>query len=251
MGYALRYGRVILPIPQGRTLIGREPRAAVRLTDEAVSRRHASLVLSTAGLFIEDLKSRTGVVVNGDQVKGRRRLHPGDRIHIGENELSVELELGTLPGSEWDDAPGGVTTDAAPGFAVHREAAMHLLADGKIGDARDLIASDITAVLLLGQSGKRVASEDVDGTARCSLQLARTTAEARWLDAVFQMYARVRAPIPSSILADLQATAPAVAPIGAEAFHAYLEVARQITGPRGRDGGKLLRSLEALVPYTT
>jgi FHA domain-containing protein len=250
MGYALRYGRVILAIPEGRTLIGREPRAVVRLTDEAVSRRHASLVLSTAGLFIEDLKSRTGVMVNGDPVKGRRRLHPGDRIRIGENELGVELEQGSLPGTEWDAAAGGATTNAAPGFAVHREAAMHLLADGKIAEARELIASDVTAVLLLGDSGKRVANEDVDGTARCSLQLARSTCEARWVDAVFQMYARLRAPIPSSILADLQATAPAVAPIGAEAFHAYLQVAREITGP-GAQGGMLLRSLEALVPFAT
>src|SRR5687767_12847897 len=144
MGYAIRYGKVVIPLREGRMLIGRAPSSLVRLDDPKVSRRHASVVLGDAGLFIEDLKSRTGVLVDGRRVQSRQKLHPGARIRVGDCELTVEVEL-EGGGGELDPQKHGVTTDTGMGFTVHREAIMRLLADGKLDNAREILTADIGA----------------------------------------------------------------------------------------------------------
>ena len=59
--------------------------------DEKVSRPHARVWVEDGQYWIEDLNSRRGTRVNGEEIKGegKRRLHPNDSIQIGETVLQV------------------------------------------------------------------------------------------------------------------------------------------------------------------
>lgn len=63
-------------------VIGRASNATIRLNDDGISRRHARIVQEGGALFIEDLQSANGTVVNGAPIS-RQRLEDGDKIRLG------------------------------------------------------------------------------------------------------------------------------------------------------------------------
>ena len=81
-------------------LLGRNPkRCDVVLEHYAVSREHARVEIVGSVCYIEDLKSRNGVRLNGRRLRpgseGKQRLLVGDRIEIAAFEFSVEEEPST------------------------------------------------------------------------------------------------------------------------------------------------------------
>jgi hypothetical protein len=85
----------------GRTLavggvaeLGRE--GALSLDDPLVSRRHARLTVVDQGAVVEDLGSRNGTFVNGQQVHGPTALRDGDTLQVGTTVL--KLRAGTTEG---------------------------------------------------------------------------------------------------------------------------------------------------------
>jgi len=94
-------------------VIGRQSDNHLVIRDNRASRTHARIVLDEGSWYIEDLRSRHGIYVNGHRVE-RHRLVPADRIEFGfadsyklifsleEEELGRLLERATLPVS-----PGG------------------------------------------------------------------------------------------------------------------------------------------------
>jgi DNA-binding SARP family transcriptional activator len=82
------WGCIVLPdgqavvLPPGRSLIGRDPSALVRLVDNRVSRSHASIVAGDDGCTLRDLGSSNGTTVNGEPTT-ERILADGDVIGIG------------------------------------------------------------------------------------------------------------------------------------------------------------------------
>jgi len=65
-----------------RILAGRAPTADLRIDDPRVSRLHARIEMRDDGVYIEDLGSRNGTLVNGELSEGQR-LAAGDEIGIG------------------------------------------------------------------------------------------------------------------------------------------------------------------------
>jgi pSer/pThr/pTyr-binding forkhead associated (FHA) protein len=63
--------------------VGRAADADLVLADELVSRRHARVSQRGAGAVVEDLGSRNGTFVNGNQIYGPTRLVPGDQLQLG------------------------------------------------------------------------------------------------------------------------------------------------------------------------
>ena len=54
------------------------------VADTVVSKRHASITFDEFGnAYLSDLESRNGTYLNGNAVKGRIKLRPGDRIMLG------------------------------------------------------------------------------------------------------------------------------------------------------------------------
>ena len=58
--------------------------------DEFSSSRHARVEPRPDGVWIEDVGSTNGTLVNGEPLNGPRRLSPGDTIRIGETDLRFE-----------------------------------------------------------------------------------------------------------------------------------------------------------------
>ena len=71
------------PLDAGRSFIaGRSTEADLVLADDAVSRKHARFYPARGRIWIRDLGSRNGTVVNGDAVT-HHCLRDGDRLAIG------------------------------------------------------------------------------------------------------------------------------------------------------------------------
>ncbi len=80
--------RQVFKIPEGepRIMIGRSEDSELRLKSEFVSRHHALIVRADDGLYVEDLNSFNGTVVNSKKIS-RHKLLPTDTIMIGKFEI--------------------------------------------------------------------------------------------------------------------------------------------------------------------
>jgi len=91
-----------LPL-EGELTVGRGAESAVRLDARNVSRRHARLTLENGTAFVEDLGSRNGTLVNGQPLRGRRKLRGGDVLQVADEVLCIE------DGPAQDRAPAAPT----------------------------------------------------------------------------------------------------------------------------------------------
>ena len=64
-------------------VIGRDRGCDVQLRDPLVSRRHAVVLGTNGGTFIEDLGSANGVFLTGDRCTRTLALRAGDILQIG------------------------------------------------------------------------------------------------------------------------------------------------------------------------
>ena len=86
------------PLLDDEVVIGRASTNTISLNDGSISTRHARITRTPDGFFIEDLKSRNGTFVNGDQVTERRPLADSDTIRLGKViftfNVATELKAG-------------------------------------------------------------------------------------------------------------------------------------------------------------
>jgi pSer/pThr/pTyr-binding forkhead associated (FHA) protein len=78
--------RMVVPLREGRTRIGRSMSADVRFDDATVSRRHALVESDDDGVHLFDDRSLNGLQLNGRRVE-RSALADGDSILIGRHTL--------------------------------------------------------------------------------------------------------------------------------------------------------------------
>lgn len=91
----------------GTTVLGRDPSAGVALLqDELLSRQHVKLTPEADGVVVEDLDSRNGTFVDGDQIFSPAHLAPGGQLLLG---VTV-LQLGLAP----EAARGATSVRAIP-----------------------------------------------------------------------------------------------------------------------------------------
>lgn len=81
-----------VPIIRDEITVGRKEGNTIRLTERNVSRHHAKITREPKGLFIEDLKSYNGIKVNGDRIQGKVSIGDGDRVQIGDYQVSVKTD---------------------------------------------------------------------------------------------------------------------------------------------------------------
>jgi protein kinase-like protein/FHA domain-containing protein len=77
--------------------VGRDPSASLPLADERASRVHVKLKVKDGVVYIRDMKSRNGTLVNGERVGDVRALRAGDRIQIGDTTLGLAGEAARAP----------------------------------------------------------------------------------------------------------------------------------------------------------
>lgn len=122
----------------GRTTVGRDSEADLRLDDEAVSGRHLLIQEQGGVLMATDLDSRNGTALNGEPLDRPRRLRDGDVLTVGAQRLEV-----SLPGP----GAGGETVPAsAPAVA---------LSEGERATAEALVAPYREQGAYAGRPGTR------------------------------------------------------------------------------------------------
>lgn len=70
--------------------VGRGQANDIPLDDEFASTQHARLEARPDGVWLEDVGSTNGTVVNGTRIDGPRKLTPGDVIRIGDTDFRFE-----------------------------------------------------------------------------------------------------------------------------------------------------------------
>lgn len=73
-------------------VLGRSQTANVQVPDAMVSRRHCYIDMRDAKLFVRDLESTNGTIVNGEPVTGECHLVDGDVLLLGNTEFVVNVE---------------------------------------------------------------------------------------------------------------------------------------------------------------
>jgi DNA-binding SARP family transcriptional activator len=134
--------RLALTAEAGQVTIGRRKDSAVPLTwDAEVSRAHAQLEpLGPDWTIRDDGLSRNGTWVNGERLRGRRRLFDGDTILVGRTLLAVTMytpagALTTAGATEARSAaPAGTVVRLCGPLAVERagERVEGLLRQGRL-----------------------------------------------------------------------------------------------------------------------
>ena len=89
LAFAGALGQQRLPLV-GDLMVGRGAESAVRFEARNVSRCHARLMVENGTVFVEDLGSRNGTLLNGQLVRGRRKLRDGDVLQVADEILRVE-----------------------------------------------------------------------------------------------------------------------------------------------------------------
>lgn len=78
----------IYPLEKGNNILGRSPKADIKLADSGVSKNHAQIFVTNDKVIISDLKSINGTFVNGVQVQNHG-LKTGDKILIHKTIFTI------------------------------------------------------------------------------------------------------------------------------------------------------------------
>ena len=93
--YDLTFGKLDFSRNGGRLVIGRNnDLCQLTLSQDSVSRQHATLTLVGSAVQVEDRNSGNGTLVNGRELKVGQpsvTLHPGDKLTVGEVVLIFEI----------------------------------------------------------------------------------------------------------------------------------------------------------------
>ncbi len=126
--------------------VGKLSSAHLRLDDESVSRMHAYIqVQSPSEIFISDLGSAKGTIVNGQKVN-KSRLKNGDEIQLGDTRVVVEVaQLGAVPSVPTPGAqpgPAAGVFGGAPGVPGLGGAAIPGMGQAAVPGFGDILGGD-------------------------------------------------------------------------------------------------------------
>jgi hypothetical protein len=91
----LVWGDRRLPLYEGPNVVGRDPGADACIDADTVSRRHARITIQGERVALEDLGSKNGTGVGGEDVDGPHALAHGDEIRLGEVWVTFERPSAT------------------------------------------------------------------------------------------------------------------------------------------------------------
>jgi DNA-binding winged helix-turn-helix (wHTH) protein len=80
-----------IPLPEGETVIGRNPDTGIRIPSDGVSRHHARIVVAGPAATVEDLGSKNGTYLRGERISGAAPLRHNDVLRLGGQNLTVRF----------------------------------------------------------------------------------------------------------------------------------------------------------------
>jgi predicted component of type VI protein secretion system len=282
MHYRLRYLHHDLELSEGEFVLGRSAECQLSLDDPLVSRRHGVLVVTRQGVTLEDLKSRNGILINGQRMVGVVALQPGDKIGIGSQELILHrssqvsardalstmqarltqpkmavaepalTEPRTRPAA--GDTPESSSTDPVDPGSERRPDAFRLLggvadkalALGRADEAERLLATALLDVMEASRTGKNPPFALVDVAARFAAKLATATAKGAWADYVIELYDVQRRLCPAPVIDELYGALRKVNAIDLPRLRGYVARLRERQTTLGPAEKFLLLRIEGL-----
>lgn len=82
----LTWNETILPLAEGKNIVGRHPGSGIWLDASSVSREHAHIVVTGGRATVEDRGSTNGTFVNGKRLAARHPLVDGTKVTFGSEE---------------------------------------------------------------------------------------------------------------------------------------------------------------------
>lgn len=239
MPVRLRYLAHDLEVPPGEFLIGRSPDCQLSLDDPLVSRRHAILVVHPDAVFIEDLASRNGILVNGKRIQSPTRVSDGDQITVGSQVMTLVGVPGSEPGHREANttAPNrrathgpevitlsGIDNEELAASTAESQAhpppvespdkrvsslaligglAEKALAMGRAEEAERILTRSLREVLVKARAKEEVRPELAEKAAFYASRLAQATGRGLWVDFIFELYGLLGALLPAKLVDEL------------------------------------------------
>lgn len=262
--YRLRFLDREIDLPHGEFVIGRAPACQLCIDDPVVSRRHARIRVSLEGATLEDVGSRNGLFLNGAPVRQPTPLARGDRLRIGDIEMTIicltdEVNdtqdalapvVVRIPIGDSSGAAGGLleSTQSSTGSSwLLLEVADKSLAMGRIDDAEWIVskfAEDIDQRL---RDGQRVPPETIDRTTVQALKLATATSNGDWLEWIFHLYRDARRVLPGEAIEELHRVVRRLRYPATPALHGYVDMLREMSPSLKPAERFLLQRMEGLL----
>lgn len=162
----------VVDVPDGKeVVIGRGTESHIAIDDARASRRHARVLWSAGQLLVEDLQSRNGTLINGQEVRGTSRaVGAGDTIRVGGLEVVVAVVTATAGAPEPVPA-SRPSRPPPPAEELPADLNGVVVADANMsrmfGFARRIARAN-TTVLILGEtgSGKEVVAQQIHAWSR-------------------------------------------------------------------------------------
>jgi pSer/pThr/pTyr-binding forkhead associated (FHA) protein len=86
-----------LALPAGEYFIGRGAECHIRPDSDWVSRQHCRLRVTQDNVFLKDLGSRNGTLVNGVLIGREQQLFHGDQVQLGPLIFQVQFDDSPAP----------------------------------------------------------------------------------------------------------------------------------------------------------
>jgi hypothetical protein len=182
-----------------------------------VSRRHARITRQDGHVFVEDLGSRNGVILNSRPVTTKVIVRVGDTIAIGDEVLEIVAapetaqyrlrNAPTLTGVPLDGLDDPVTasehTRRASAFVLLAGVVDKALALGQGEEAERMLQLHLTRLLDQAAVGRTVSLETAETAARYAVKLANATGKAFWIDYAVRLFTAIRKPLPIPVVDEL------------------------------------------------
>jgi hypothetical protein len=274
-GLGLKIRNRVIPIAKAEIVMGRAVDCDVVLDGPLVSRRHARILVSEAGMTVEDLGSRNGVQVDGKTITGPTPIQKGSRVVAGDEalvvvELDAEMkrrvtavDFRSAHTMRFDQATQpepffakpkiveaedpGENTLRAQSFELLSAVSDKALAMGRGEDAERVLGGVLADALRDAQKQGKLPDGIGEKAARYAVKLAQATGKASFIDYVFRLYMALKEPVPLPIVDDMYTVLRKVRGIDRRLLGDYLDLLRSKNlGPAGRFAIQRIEGLNRL-----
>lgn len=251
----------------GTLVIGRGTGCQLVLDDALVSRKHAEVEVSEGRATLVDLGSVNGAFVNGIRVNGRQSLADGDKIMIGQQEISVvaihapsllpesptgRLSAETLVGIESPIAIQARRDDESE--PTHQGDALTLLggvvdkvlALGRGDEAERIIGPYLRNYLAAAQKANAASAEAAEKAVGYAMKLAAATRKGEWIDYAFALYTVCKRPLPGAVVEQLYTLMRQASSVNLSLLRDYVAVLRSVSARLGPNERFLAQRIEGL-----
>ncbi len=262
----------------GQLLVGRSAMCRLVLDDPLVSRQHAEFRLEDGKVWLFDLKSVNGVLVNGRRLENKCVLRAGDKVTIGEQELTLlarptdnatarhvperrhladtlhgsferPLVASTAPNRSRDPNAEDATTQGEA-LDLLGGVADKVLALGRGEEAERILATYLNNLLDSARSRESVSTRSADKAVCYAVKLASVTGKGSWVDYAFALHTLLTRLLPASAVDELYEVlrkVPGVSLQGVRDYIAALHKVQSKFGPAERFVMQRVEGLERLL----